>query len=246
LQNSDERAKVKAELREGKSSRWYVVPGRGEDEAYGKSPLKQEHWEHSLVILSCLNGEQYNNQTVAKIAESMGVDPFEALLNLLALDPQTRKVFISPNEDGLRTFMKQPWIAFGTDGGLVKAIRRPGIPSPVLYASFPHVLGKYVREEKLLTLEEAVRKMTSLPAQFLGLKDRGLLLEGMQADVVVFDSNTVAGNPIYDPAADRHTVYLNKGIELVIVNGQIVLEGDTHTGALPGRVLRSGSLGSTS
>lgn len=245
LQNPDERARVKAELKEGKSSRWYVVPGRGEEEAYGKSPLKREHWEDGLVVLSCRNGEQYRNQTMARIARSMGVDSFEAILNLITLDPQTRKVFVSTNEDDLRTFIKYPWAAFGTDGGLIKAIRRPGIPSPVLYASFPHLLGKYVRQEKLLTFEEAVRKMTSLPAQFLGLKDRGLLLEGMQADVVVFDPRTVDGNPTYDPAADRHTVYLNKGIELVMVNGQIVLQGDTPTGALPGQVLRLKSLGSS-
>jgi len=238
LQNPGERARLKAELEEGKSSRWYVVPGRGEDEAYGKSPLKREHWAHELVILSCRGGEQYCGKTMAEIARSMGVDPIEAILNLLVLDPQACKVFRSANEDDFRTLIKYPWMAFGTDGGLVKAIRRPGVPSPVLCASFPHVFGKYVREEKLLTLEEAVRRMTSLPAQFMGLKDRGLLLEGMQADVVVFDPQTIDANPIYDPAADRHTVYLNKGIEFVITNGQIVLEGDQVTGALPGQVLR--------
>jgi len=229
---------VKAQLQEGESSSWYVVPGRGKEEAYGKSPLARAHWENELVVISCRNGEQYRDQTIGAIARSMGVDPFEAILNLLALDPQARKVFVSSNEDDLRTFMRYPGMAFGTDGGLIKAILRPGVPNPMLYASFPHVLGKYVREERLLTLEDAVRKMTSLPAQALGLQDRGLLLPGMQADLVVFDPGEVDGVPIYDPAADRHTAYLNKGIDLVVVNGQVVLDGDTPTGALPGQILR--------
>ena len=226
LGDPDERARVKAELQAGKSSSWYVVPGRGEDEAYGQSPLARAHWEDELVLLSCRDGEQYRDRTMGAIARSMGVDPVEAILNLLEIDPQARKVFVSPNEGDLRTFMRYPGMAFGTDGGLIKAILRPGVPNPVLYASFPHVLGKYVREERLLSLEDAVRKMTSLPARALGLTDRGLLLPGMQADLVVFDPKEVDGAPIYDPAADRHTAYLNKGIKLVLVNGQVVLDGD--------------------
>jgi N-acyl-D-amino-acid deacylase len=233
-----ERAKVKAQLQAGESSSWYVVPGRDKDEAYGQSPLARPHWEDELVLLSCQDGEQYRDRTVGAIARSMGVDPVEAILNLLEIDPQARKVFVSPNEGDLRTFMRYPGMAFGTDGGLVKAILRPGVPNPVLYASFPHVLGKYVREEKLLGLEDAVRKMTSLPARALGLTDRGLLLPGMRADLVVFDPKEVDGVPIYDPAADRHTPYLNKGISLVLVNGQVVLDGDKPSGALPGQILR--------
>ncbi len=238
LHDPEQRARLKAELEAGESSTWYVVPGRTKDEAYGQSPLARAHWENELVLLSCRNGVQYQDQTMGAIARAMGVDPFEAILNLLALDPQARKVFVSPNQDDLRTFMRYPGMAFGTDGGLIQAILRPGVPNPVLYASFPHVLGKYVREEGLLTLEDAVRKMSSLPARALGLTDRGLLLPGMQADLVVFDPDEVDGVPIYDPAADRHTAYLNKGIDLVLVNGQVVLDGDTPTGALPGQILR--------
>ena len=238
LADPQQRSKVKAQLQEGKSSPWYVVEGRAEDEAYGQSPLARDHWEDELVLLTCRGGERYQGQTMGSIARAMGVDPFEAILNLLALDPQARKVFASTNTDDLRTFMAYPGMAFGTDGGLVKAILRPGVPNPMLYASFPHVLGKYVREEGLLTLEDAVRKMTSLPARALGFADRGLLLPGMRADLVVFDPDSVAGVPVYDPAAGRHTPYLNKGIDLVLVNGQVVLDGDTPTGALPGQVLR--------
>jgi len=108
----------------------------------------------------------------------------------------------------------------------------------LLYASMPHVLGTYVREERILTVEEAVRKMTSLPAQSLGLSDQGQLLEGLPANLVVFDPSTVAGVPTFDPSASRHTVYANTGIELVVVNGEIVLDTDHITGSLPGHVLR--------
>lgn len=239
LADPEQRAKLRAELKAGKSSTWYVVPGRSEDEAYGKSPLARVHWEDELVLLACRGGEQYEGRTMGAIGRAMGVDPFEAILNILALDLRARKVFVSPNESDLRTFMAYPGMAFGTDGGLIKAILRPGIPNPVLYASFPHVLGKYVREEGLLALEDAVRKMTSLPARALGLADRGLLLPGMRADLCVFDPNEVDGVPVYDPTADRHTPYLNKGIELVLVNGKVVLDGDVPTGALPGQVLRA-------
>ena len=157
---------------------------------------------------------------------------------MLALDPEARKAFVSPNEADLRALMRYPGSAFGTDGGLVPAILRAGVPSPVLYASFPHVLGHYVRREKVLSLEDAVRKMTSLPAQTLGLADRGLLRPGMRADVVMFDPDTVDGVEIYDPAASRATPYTNQGIELVIVNGQAVLEDGALTGARPGKILR--------
>ena len=238
VQDPPQRARLLADLAAGKSSRAYVVPGRTEHEAYGLSPLKRLHWEDSLRILACRGGEQFVGQTAAQVARTLGVDPLAAILDLLALDPGTCKAFVSPNEADLRALMRYPGTAFGTDGGLVRAILRAGAPSPVLYASFPHVLGHYVRREKVLSLEDAVRKMTSLPAQTLGLADRGLLRPGMQADVVMFDPDTVDGVEIYDPAADRNTPYTNRGIELVVVNGQVALEGGALTGARPGKILR--------
>ncbi len=103
---------------------------------------------------------------------------------------------------------------------------------PRSYGTFPRVLGKYVREEGVLTLEEAVRKMSGLPAERFGLADRGVIREGAWADLVLFDANTVIdratfGDPHQYPA----------GIPYVIVNGQVVIDGGEHTGALPGRVL---------
>jgi N-acyl-D-amino-acid deacylase len=108
-------------------------------------------------------------------------------------------------------------------------------PSPRTYGTFPIILGEFVRMEGYLSLPEAVRKMTSFPAQRLGISDRGLLRDGMRADVVVFDPDTVSA-----PASRRNPKQFAVGIEYVIVNGQVVVERGRHSGALAGRALRRG------
>ena len=112
-------------------------------------------------------------------------------------------------------------------------ILRHGKPHPRYYGTYPRILGKYVREEGVLTLENAIRKMTSFPAQRLGLLDRGLLKEGLWADVVVFDPETVKDKATY---LDPHQ--FPEGILHVLVNGQIVVANGQQTGRLPGKVLR--------
>jgi N-acyl-D-amino-acid deacylase len=107
-------------------------------------------------------------------------------------------------------------------------------PSPRTYGSFPRILGQFVRDERRLSLQEAVRKMTSAPAARLGLRDRGLLREGYVADLVVFDPARVRSNATYDQPRQ-----FPDGIEYVAVNGSLVVDGGRHTGALPGRALRS-------
>ena len=104
---------------------------------------------------------------------------------------------------------------------------------PRSYGTYPRMLGKYVREKKVLTIENAIRKMASLPAQKLGLRDRGMIREGMWADVVVFNPKTVM-----DEATYEDPLRYPEGIEYVLVNGEIVIDEREHTGALPGRVLR--------
>ena len=108
-------------------------------------------------------------------------------------------------------------------------------PSPRSYGSYPRILGQFVRDEALLTLETAVAKMTSMPAARLGLKRRGRIADGYVADLVVFDPKTVRANATYDEPRQ-----FPEGIELVIVNGTPVVEDGRHTGALPGRALRRG------
>jgi N-acyl-D-aspartate/D-glutamate deacylase len=115
----------------------------------------------------------------------------------------------------------------GTDSTFVGAK-----PSPRTYGSFPRILGQFVRDEALLSLEEAIRRMTSAPAARLGLKTRGTLRDGAIADVVVFDPATVRSNATYDEPR-RYP----DGIETVIVNGEVVVDGGAHTGRTPGRAL---------
>jgi N-acyl-D-amino-acid deacylase len=127
----------------------------------------------------------------------------------------------------------QPWVAFGSDSGAVVEAMKSSGAHPRAYATFSRVLAKYVREEKLLTLEEAVRKMTSLPAARANLRDRGILRVGMKADLAVFDPQKVRDVSTYE---DPH--HFSKGVQHVVVNGVPVLKDANMTGALPGRVLR--------
>jgi N-acyl-D-aspartate/D-glutamate deacylase len=108
------------------------------------------------------------------------------------------------------------------------------MPNPRSYGTFPYVLGQFVREEGLLRLEEAVRKMTAIPAQRLGLSDRGVLRDGMKADIVVFDPDRVQAKSTFEQPKQYP-----EGIDYVVVNGKLVVDKGEHTGALPGRALRS-------
>jgi N-acyl-D-aspartate/D-glutamate deacylase len=133
----------------------------------------------------------------------------------------------------MKTVLVQPWVAFGSDSGAVVGEMRNSGAHPRAYATFSRVLAKYVREEKLLTLEEAVRKMTSLAASRAGLRDRGILRAGMKADIVVFDPQKVQDRSTYE---DPH--HFSEGVSQVIVNGKAVLRDGKMTGVLGGRVLR--------
>lgn len=168
------------------------------------------------------------------IARELRVDSAEAALRLF--EQRTKSpiaIFLSLSEDDMRTALVQPWVAFGSDSGaVVPALRNEGA-HPRAYATFTRVLANYVREEKLLTLEEAVRKMTSLAASRAGLRDRGIVRKGMKADLVVFDPATVRDVSTYE---DPH--HYSEGVSHVIVNGTAVLRDGAMTGALPGRVLR--------
>ena len=170
-----------------------------------------------------------------EVAKSMNVDPAEAALRIfegaekspLAIFPSTT------GEADMKVALVQPWVAFGSDSGaVVEAMKEYG-GHPRAYATFSRVLARYVREEKLLTLEEAVRKMTSLAASRAGFADRGILREGMKADVVVFDPLRVQDRSTYE---DPH--HFSEGVSHVVVNGTPVLQDGKMTGKLPGRVLR--------
>jgi N-acyl-D-amino-acid deacylase len=129
--------------------------------------------------------------------------------------------------------MKKPWVAVASDGSAIN-LNAPGVPHPRNYSTNVRVLGHYVRDEHVLTMEDAVRKMSGLPAQILGLSDRGQLHAGFAADVVVFDPATVGETNSWE-----HTKSYAKGVEYVLVNGAVVIDKGEHTEAKPGKVLRA-------
>lgn len=171
----------------------------------------------------------------------MGPDPAETVAKLFESNPKSPiAIFFSLSEEDMKTALVQPWVAFGSDSGAVVGEMRNSGAHPRAYATFSKVLARYVREQKLLTLEEAVRKMTSLAASRARLHDRGTLKVGMKADVVVFDPQRVLDKSTYE---DPH--HFSEGVAHVIVNGTPVLQDAKMTGALPGRILRrSGPAGS--
>lgn len=163
-------------------------------------------------------------------------DPLDVLFDILIEEGgSVSTVYAHHTEEDMNLALKQPWCSVGSDGSALATtgVLRRGNPHPRNFGTFPRVLGVYVRELKLLTLEEAIRKMTSLNAAKLGLKDRGQLQAGAFADITVFDPDRVL-----DKATYTEPFQYNVGIEYVIVNGQVVLDHDQHTGARPGRALR--------
>lgn len=175
------------------------------------------------------------SRTLGDVAKELRVEPAEAALRLFEQSPKKSPlaIFHSFSEADMKAALVQPWVAFGSDSGaVVEALKEYG-GHPRAYATFTRVLAKYVRDEKLLTLEEAVRKMTSLAASRAGFRDRGVLREGMKADVAVFDPQRVQDRSTYE---DPH--HFSVGMTHVVVNGVPVLRDGKMTGALPGRVLR--------
>jgi N-acyl-D-amino-acid deacylase len=173
----------------------------------------------------------YEGRTLGDVGKERGGDLVDVLCDLLLSESlRLNQVTPGPNLEGIRRFYQHPVAMVGTDSTFVGAK-----PSPRSYGSYPRILGQFVRDEALLSLEAAVAKMTSMPAARLGLKDRGRIADGLVADLVVFDPATVRSNATYDEPRQ-----FPGGIDHVIVNGTLVVDGGVHTGALPGRALRRG------
>ena len=175
------------------------------------------------------HNQQFEGKSLAEVAESTGKHPIDALCDLL-LDEDLQVSYFAASIDPttVADFVVHPLQMVGSD-----ALLLGDHPPPMAYGTFPIILSEIVRQERRMSLPEAIRKMTSYPAQRLGIPDRGLLREGMKADVVVFDPDTIrAHSTRQDPKR------LSEGVEYVIVNGQVVIDQGKHTGALPGRALR--------
>jgi dihydroorotase/N-acyl-D-amino-acid deacylase len=177
---------------------------------------------------------KYEGKLLSDIAADMRKPWAEAIVQLLLVEGRDpSKINFTMSEDNVRMQIRQPWVVIGTDAGGYDPDSTTRIIHPRAYGSYPRILGRYVREERILLLEDAVRKMTGAVAARLGLRDRGLLREGMFADLVVFDDRT-----IIDLATPERPHQISRGVEQVFVNGVQVLSDGRHTGATPGRVLR--------
>lgn len=212
-------------------ARQAIRQGMIEPQGGWESMSRNTTWDRILIssVASQRNAELVG-KSIAAAAELRGTDPYDTIFDVL-LEEQNAvgMVSFSMSEDNVRRIMQHPYQMFCTDGLL------GGSPHPRVYGSYPKVLGRYVREEGVLELADAVRRMTAFPAQRLGLTRRGLLQEGYYADITVFDPETVIDRATYENPRQFPI-----GITHVMVNGQMVVEDERPTGATAGRVLRKG------
>jgi dihydroorotase/N-acyl-D-amino-acid deacylase len=158
----------------------------------------------------------------------------DAAMDLLISERQRiGTVYFLMSEENVKLNLAQPWIKFGTDAGGVDPDSARGLTHPRAYGNFPRIMGKYVRDEKVMPLEEAVRKATSAVATRLSIPDRGLLREGFFADITVFDPATIGDRSTFEQPHQPSV-----GVKMVFVNGTLVVRDGRHTNAKPGRVLR--------
>lgn len=207
-------------------------------------PWEPGAWPHNLVsavgwdrIRVSSAGSQAAHaalgRSLAELGSAAGTEPFEAISDLMLAEDGAVGQFVLDisGEDGLRELAADPEVAFITDANDYGK----GSPHPAAYGAFPRVLRRYVREEGVIPLEEAIRRMTSLPAGIVGLEDRGRIANGLPADLVLFDREEVTDLATLEEPRARST-----GIRTTFVNGRIVTRDGRFTGALPGRVLRKG------
>jgi N-acyl-D-amino-acid deacylase len=217
LESVETRAKIKSEILEGRgdmnTSRPEII-----------MPIGFRLPEH----------QRYVGMRLSQIAAARGQDWVDCVFDLLRAEHQRiGTVYFTMSEDNLRLQIVQPWVKISSDAGGHDPATASEAVHPRGYGTFTRVLGKYVREEKILSLEEAIRKMTLSVAVRLGIPDRGRLEVGCYADLVLFNPQSVTDNATFETP---HR--LSSGIEHVWVNGVRVLEDGVHTGALPGRFVR--------
>jgi dihydroorotase/N-acyl-D-amino-acid deacylase len=190
------------------------------------------------ILISVVNNPQlarYQGMRIDEIAKQWHEDAIDTIMDFLIKDDATTSVVIfGMNEQDVELALKQPWVSIDNDysGTSPEGLLGKDFPHPRAYGTFPRILAKFVREQKLITLPDAIRKFSALPAQRMHLNDRGVLKDGMWADVVVFDPQT-----IHDVATYEKPNQLSVGMQYVLVNGVPVIDGSKMTGNLPGKVL---------
>ena len=178
--------------------------------------------------------KRFVGKRLGEVATTLGKEWPDAIMDLLIAEEQRiGTVYFLMDEANIALQLRQPWMKFGTDAGGMDPDSAQGPTHPRAYGNFPRLLGKYVRDERVIPLEDAIRKMSSAVATRLAIQDRGVLRAGMYADVVVFDPNTIA-----DRATFESPHQLSVGMRHVFVNGTAVVRDGRHTGAKPGRVVR--------
>jgi N-acyl-D-amino-acid deacylase len=193
-------------------------------------------WESMLIqSVDTKDNEHLVGKYILDAAKSAQQDPYEFVCDLLISEGGDLSIIgFGMSEENTAIILKHPLVMLGSDGVALAPYGKlsEGIPHPRNYGSFPRFLGKYVRDENLIPLPDAIKKMTSMPAQKMGLKRRGILSKGYYADIVIFDPNTVIDRATYTEPAQY-----SLGIEQVIVNGKVVIDRGEHTGEFAGKIL---------
>ena len=218
------RTRLKNEMKTGSPGWWNIVEAAG-------------GWDQVvLVYAGNKENERFLGKNLTQIAKEWNKDPADAAFDLLLQGTgRVSALYFMMAESDIETAIKYPWMSFGSDASASLQLADPntaGTGHPRGYGNFPRVIAKYVREKKLLTLPEAIRKMSSWPATRLRMPSRGLIKEGAWADVVIFDYDKIQDNATYEYPFKPPT-----GIDYVLVNGQVVIEHGKHTGAKPGKII---------
>jgi len=219
------RTRLKKEIRKGSRGWWNIVEASG-------------GWKN-IILVNAQNPEnaKYQGRSVAAIAKELRKDPADTAFDLVAQGKRGRvlALYYMMSEQDIDTALRFPWTGIGSDAGTALILGGDdalGLPHPRSYGNFPRVIARYVREQHVLTLEDAIRKMTSWPTTRMRIADRGLIRQGMWADAVIFD---------YDKIQDRSTYekpdLTPDGIDYVFVNGVVVIDHGKHTGARPGKII---------
>jgi N-acyl-D-aspartate/D-glutamate deacylase len=227
LKDKSQRPKLKRDIQDG-------LPGW-----YNHYTAVGQDWSRMLISdNNSFKGLTMDRVLAIRTENKRNADPLDELFDLLIEhNGSISTVYAHHTEEDMNLALRQPWCSIGSDGSAysITGPLRRGNPHPRNFGTFPRVLGVYARELNLITLEDAVRKMTSLNAQKVGLKDRGVIREGAYADITVFDPKT-----IIDKSAYTDPFQYSEGVSHVLVNGQLVLENGDHTHARPGKALRKG------
>ena len=187
-----------------------------------------------IAALRAPENQRWSGHRLAEISAAAGKDWLETVMNLLLSERRDiGTIYFLMSEDNVRLQLKQPWMKIGTDATGPDPDSTKSLVHPRSYATYPKILGQYVRDERIITLEDAVRKMSGAVADRLLIHDRGLLRPGMYADVVVFDAATIRDHSTYEQPHQ-----LSTGVQHVFVNGVEVIRDGRHTGAKPGRIVR--------